>query len=109
MMRNRRLLLGVRIGLFGALAVLTARYVAVVLMRWRRRNDQAASEIHWNGTHEEGPERVAYVLDVSALRRPSKGMEWRKIDSFSAAEEVLNDPGLRPVFKTAIDKGCAIV
>jgi hypothetical protein len=52
---------------------------------------------------------VAYVLDVSALRRPSKGMEWRKIDSFSAAEEVLNDPGLRPVFKTAIDKGCAIV
>jgi hypothetical protein len=36
-------------------------------------------------------------------------MEWRKIDSFSAAEEVLNDTGLRSVFKTAIDKGCAIV
>jgi hypothetical protein len=32
MMRNRSLLLGVGIGLFGALAVLTARYVAVVLM-----------------------------------------------------------------------------
>jgi hypothetical protein len=29
--RNRGLLLGVAIGLFGALAVLTARYVAVVL------------------------------------------------------------------------------
>jgi hypothetical protein len=31
MMRNRSLLLGVGIGLFGALAVLTARYVAAVL------------------------------------------------------------------------------
>jgi hypothetical protein len=31
MIRNRSLLFGVGIGLFGALAVLTARYVAVVL------------------------------------------------------------------------------
>lgn len=31
MMQNRGLLLGVAIGLFGALAVLTARYAAVVL------------------------------------------------------------------------------
>ena len=31
MIRNRSLLLGVAIGLFGALAVLTVRYVAVVL------------------------------------------------------------------------------
>ena len=31
MTRNRSLLLGVAVGLFGALAVLTARYVAVVL------------------------------------------------------------------------------
>jgi hypothetical protein len=33
MMQNRSLLLGIGIGLFGALAVLTARYVAVVLAR----------------------------------------------------------------------------
>jgi hypothetical protein len=26
-----------------------------------------------------------------------------------AAEEVLNDPGLKSVFKAAIDKGCAVV
>jgi uncharacterized membrane protein YqhA len=32
MIRNRWLILGVGIGLFGALAVLTARYVSVVLM-----------------------------------------------------------------------------
>jgi hypothetical protein len=31
MIKNRSLLLGVAIGLFGALAVLTARYVVVVL------------------------------------------------------------------------------
>jgi hypothetical protein len=62
------------------------------------------------GAHEEGPGRVAYVLDVSALPRPAKGKEWQRIDSFSAAEEeVLNDPNLKSVFKTAIDKGCAIV
>jgi hypothetical protein len=53
--------------------------------------------------------RVAYVLDESALPRSTKGMEWQRIDTFSAAEEVLNDPALKSVFKTAIDKGSAIV
>jgi hypothetical protein len=61
------------------------------------------------GAPDEGPGRAAYVLDVSALPRPAKGKEWQGIDSFSAAEEVLNDPGLRSVFKTAIDKGCAVI
>jgi hypothetical protein len=32
-----------------------------------------------------------------------------KIDSFSAAEEVLNAPNLKSVFKEAINKGCAFV
>jgi hypothetical protein len=31
MMRNRSLLLGIGVGLFGALAILTARYIALVL------------------------------------------------------------------------------
>jgi hypothetical protein len=61
------------------------------------------------GAYGEGAVRAAYVLDVKALPRPDKGKEWQKIDSFSAAEEVLNDPGLKSVFKTAIDKGCAVV
>jgi hypothetical protein len=61
------------------------------------------------GSSSEGPGRAAYVLDVSALPRPAKGMEWQKIDSFSAAEEVLNDPGLKTVFKTAIENGFAVV
>jgi hypothetical protein len=61
------------------------------------------------GAYGEAANRTAYVLDVSALPRPNKGLEWQKIDSFSAAEEVLNDPGLELVFKEAIDKGCAFV
>ena len=61
------------------------------------------------GSHGDGFGRAAYVLDASALPPPSKGMEWQKIDSFSAAEEVLNDPGLKSVFKTAIDNGFAVV
>jgi hypothetical protein len=61
------------------------------------------------GAYGEGPSRTAYVLDVSALPRPTKGLEWQKIDSFSAAEEVLNEPGLKLVFEEAINKGCALV
>jgi hypothetical protein len=61
------------------------------------------------GAYGEGLERVAYVLDASALPPPENGKEWQRIDSFSAAEEVLNDPGLRPVFKTALDNGFAVV
>jgi hypothetical protein len=61
------------------------------------------------GSYGKGPGRAAYVLDVSALPRPAKGKEWQRIDSFSAAEEVLNDPTLKSVFKLAIDQGCALV
>jgi hypothetical protein len=53
--------------------------------------------------------RSAYVLYASALPRPAEGTEWQRIDSFSAAEEVLNDPGLKTVFKTAIENGFAVV
>jgi hypothetical protein len=61
------------------------------------------------GLYGEDPAHAAYVLDISALPRPAKGKKWQRIDSFSAAEEVLNDPTLKSVFKTAIDKGCAVV
>jgi hypothetical protein len=61
------------------------------------------------GAYGESLGRVAYVLDVSALPPPEDGKEWQRIDSFSAAEEVLNDPGLKSVFKTALDNGFAVV
>jgi hypothetical protein len=58
---------------------------------------------------ETGAYGEAYVLDASALPQPEDGKEWQRIDSFSAAEEVLNDPGLKSVFKTALDNGFAVV
>jgi hypothetical protein len=36
-------------------------------------------------------------------------MEWRIVSPFSAAEEVFKDEGLRDVFKTAIESGCAVI
>jgi hypothetical protein len=60
------------------------------------------------GSYGEGPAGAAYVLDMRALPRTAKRKKWQRIDSFSAAEEVLNDPTLKSVFKTAIGKGCAV-
>jgi hypothetical protein len=61
------------------------------------------------GAYGEGPGRTAYLLDLTSLPPAAEGMDWHKVDSFSAADEVFNDPGLEAVFKTAIEKGCAIV
>ena len=43
--------------------------------------------------------RHACALPRPALRRK----EWRRINSFSDADEVLNDPDLQSTFKMAID------
>ena len=59
--------------------------------------------------HCEEPGRDAYVLQSSDLPLASKGMEWCAIEEFSAADEVLKNPGLKAVLKMALDKGCAIV
>jgi len=61
------------------------------------------------GAYGEGPGRTAYVLDSSSLPHAADGMKWQKVVSFSAADEVFSDPGLKAVFKAAIDKGCEIV
>ncbi len=53
--------------------------------------------------------RVAYAMETSALPNPSPGSEWRKVENFRAGDEILDDPGLKEVFKTALEKGCAIV
>lgn len=61
------------------------------------------------GAYGEGPGRHAYVLQSIALPVPSGGMEWHPVEKFSAADEVFENPGLKAVFKMAIDKGCAVV
>jgi hypothetical protein len=61
------------------------------------------------GAYGEGPGRTAYILDSSSLPQSAEGIDWQKVDSFNAAEEVLNDPGLKPVFKMPLEKDCALV
>jgi hypothetical protein len=53
--------------------------------------------------------RVAYAVDVSALPEPTPGSEWRKVLRFNAGDEILRDPGLKQVFKTALATSCATV
>jgi hypothetical protein len=48
-------------------------------------------------------------LDSNSLPQAAEGFDWNKVDSFSAAEEILNDPRLKEIFKAAIQNGHAIV
>jgi hypothetical protein len=60
------------------------------------------------GAYGEGPGRTAYVLDPNSLPQAAEGFDWNKVDAFSAAEEILNDPRLKEIFKAAIRNGHAI-
>jgi hypothetical protein len=53
--------------------------------------------------------RVAYAFSTANLPTPGAGLDWSRDNDFNAADEVLADDGLKPVFKLAIDAGCAIV
>ena len=53
--------------------------------------------------------RAAYVMSVQDLPEPKVGVEWQVDNAFNAAEELLRDPTLRDAFKSAINKGSAIV
>ena len=61
------------------------------------------------GAYGEGPGRTAYILNLSSLPPAAEGMDWQKIDTFSAADEVFSDPSLKAIFKAAIENGCALV
>lgn len=53
--------------------------------------------------------RVAYVMKEWNLPEPKVGAEWAVDSNFNAAEELLRDPTLKDVIKSAIDEGSAIV
>ena len=54
-------------------------------------------------------ERTAYVLTEWDLPEPIPGAEWGLDSKFNAAQEILRDPAMKDVFKTAIVKGIKIV
>jgi len=54
--------------------------------------------------------RVAYVFGTAAaLPEPVRGLDWRPVSDFNAAEAIMEDEGLREVFKAALKHGVAIV
>jgi hypothetical protein len=55
------------------------------------------------------PGRTAYAFGLRNLPTPDTDLEWKPVTSFSAADELLRDPGLKEIFKAAIANGCAIV
>jgi hypothetical protein len=57
----------------------------------------------------QGSPRVAYVLSPAALQAAATDAEWTQDPSFNAADAVLADPGLKSVYETALEKGCAIL
>jgi hypothetical protein len=60
----------------------------------------------WSTERETG--RVAYVIDASSLPVTIAGGEWGEDKKFNAAGELLAEPSLKAVFKTALEKGCAV-
>ena len=49
--------------------------------------------------------RVAYVISVAALPESLPDAEWTEDPTFRAGEAVLADPGLKTVYKVAIEDG----
>ena len=53
--------------------------------------------------------RHAYVLRPSSLPSADEGKERYPVEKFNAADELLEDPSLKVVFKMAAEEGCAVV
>jgi hypothetical protein len=52
--------------------------------------------------------RIAYVMKEWDLPSPGPGAEWQPDARFSPADELLNNPDLKAVFKEALEKGVAL-
>jgi hypothetical protein len=61
------------------------------------------------GPYGEKSGRVAYAFKGNSLPQPQKGMSWQISNSFNIANELLESPGFKDVFKAAVDKGYALV
>jgi hypothetical protein len=61
------------------------------------------------GAYGEKSGRVAYAFQASSLPEPVDGMTWQPAQSFNAADELLQDAGLKDVFKAAVAIGYAVV
>jgi hypothetical protein len=53
--------------------------------------------------------RIAYVMNARNLPVPLPGAEWQIDERFSVADELLNHPELKAVFKAALENGAEVV
>ena len=53
--------------------------------------------------------RVAYVVSIAALPESLPDAEWTEDPSFRAGDALLAEPGLKAVYKMALDNGCSLV
>ncbi|WP_369722018.1 hypothetical protein AB8Z38_34620 [Bradyrhizobium sp. LLZ17] len=65
--------------------------------------------VEQGASYGERPGRTAYAFNAAMLPEPTKGLDWRPVTGFSAADEVLADAGLKQVFEAAIKHGYALV
>jgi hypothetical protein len=54
-------------------------------------------------------DRIAYVMKEWDLPVPLPGAEWQRDASFNAGEEILRDPDMKAVFKSALENGFAVI
>jgi hypothetical protein len=52
--------------------------------------------------------RVAYAFGPTKLPEATPGFEWQEV-SFNAGDELVENAGLKEIFRAAIVKGCAVV
>jgi hypothetical protein len=64
--------------------------------------------IEWM-TRGRRTDRIAYVTKEWDLPTPLSGAEWQLDSKFGAAEELLQDPELKTVFKAALERGADVV
>ena len=53
--------------------------------------------------------RVAYAFGPINLPEATAGFKWHAVSSFSAGDELIENAGLKEVFRAAIVNGCALV
>ena len=64
--------------------------------------------VEWlSGNRKTG--RTAYVLQKGGSPEPVSGAEWVLDSRFNAAEEVLQNPSLKDIYRAAIENGVEVV
>ena len=54
-------------------------------------------------------DRIAYVMKEWDLPVPLPGAEWQLDASFNEGDEILRDPDMKAVLKSALENGVAVI